>query len=93
MRAVPVKVKYVLAGESFATKKALTERVRSILHNVRSEVMGQDFALLSVLVSWHPSLDKRVDERAGAQQLRPFLLPLFTEVRGTGILRSSYAES
>jgi hypothetical protein len=59
----PMKIKYVLAGESFATKKALTERVRSILHNVRGEVRGQDFALLAALVSWHPTPHaKRVDE-------------------------------
>jgi hypothetical protein len=61
-----MKIRYVLAGESFATKKALTERVRGILHNVRGEVRGQDFALLAALVSWHPTpQEKRVDELAG----------------------------
>jgi hypothetical protein len=60
-----MKAKYVLAGEHFATKKALTERVRAILHGVRGPVTGQDFALLSVLVSHHPShFNKRVDELA-----------------------------
>jgi hypothetical protein len=73
--------KYVVGGEGFANKKALTERVRRILHqSPPGPVCGQDGRFLRGFFRWHPSPSKRAHEvvevRVGRSELgsRCFLL-------------------
>ncbi len=73
--------KYVVGGEGFANKKALTERVRHILHqSPLGPVHGQDGRFLRAFFRWHPNPAKRAHElaevRIGRSELgsRCFLL-------------------
>ncbi len=55
--------KFVIAGEAFTSKKALTGRVRGILHESPiGPVRDQDAQFLRAFFRWHPNPDKRAHE-------------------------------
>jgi Protein of unknown function (DUF3223) len=55
--------KFVIAGERFASKRAVSDRVRGILHErPLGPVQGQDERFLKAFFRWHPNPDKRAHE-------------------------------
>jgi len=57
--------KFIIAGERFASKKALASRVRHILHeSPLGAVHGQDARFLKAFFRWHPNPAKRAHEIA-----------------------------
>lgn len=58
-----MKDKFIIAGEGFATKKAVTERVRGILNGGDiGRVGAADERFLKSFFSLHPNPDKRTDQ-------------------------------
>ena len=54
-----VRDKFVIGGERFATKKAVEERVRGILHNAPlGQLQGADRIFLTAFFSLHPNVKK-----------------------------------
>ncbi len=71
--------KHVIAGEAFATKRAVAERVRRLLHESPvGPVRGQDGRFLQAYFRWHPNPEKHIDLvskdfQAGAELPEPLL--------------------
>ena len=57
-----VKMKYEIAGEKFASKDAIQEHVRDILHGTpdKSPLHGEQRKFMEELLTWHHSYEQKV---------------------------------
>jgi hypothetical protein len=79
---------FVIAGESFASKKALIDRIRGILHGYpeKTALKAGDHALLMDLLSRHPEAEQKIGP--GVARFWVQTNPVYTNTRNFWALRT-----